>query len=332
MITTETFTAQSGGGHIVDMATKGAFNPARHAGAETLPVNPEIPAITAIRYIGGYAYLYFPVPEPGPLGTNGLHWLKATADAPSGNFVDNLPTDAVEGLVTPAHLLAELRSLTTLHLAGRAHGPGWTGTRYTFTANDVELDSVPQAVIHGSVTVDRHGRVRQLLLPAAAPGILRVGNRHQDPHDQPDLQRLRGPRTGPGTASQPGLQPRARHGLHSPLRSPGTTPGITSPGSGPRYDSASTSQDESARGGIGDQCRGRSSNRGTASGMRFVVAAPGGPMCVTGEAVWAASRRIAAGEVGDARCGPCLGRRGGLGGPHRVGREAGRAGPASGSP
>ena len=169
MITTETFTAQSGGGHIVDMATKGAFNPARHAGAETLPVNPEIPAITAIRYIGGYAYLYFPVPEPGPLGTNGLHWLKATADAPSGSFVDNLPTDAVEGLVTPAHLLAELRSLTTLHLAGRAHGPGWTGTRYTFTANDVELDSVPQAVIHGSVTVDRHGRVRQLLLPAAAP-------------------------------------------------------------------------------------------------------------------------------------------------------------------
>jgi len=132
-------------------------------------VNPEIPAITAIRYIGGYAYLYFPVPEPGPLGTNGLHWLKATADAPSGNFVDNLPTDAVEGLVTPAHLLPELRSLTTLHLAGRAHGPGWTGTRYTFTANDIELDSVPQAVIHGSVTVDRHGRVRQLLLPAAAP-------------------------------------------------------------------------------------------------------------------------------------------------------------------
>ena len=169
MITTETFTAKSGGGHIVDMATKGAFNPARHAGAETLPVNPEIPAITAIRYIGGYAYLYFPVPEPGSLGTNGLHWLKATADAPSGNFVDNLPTDAVEGLVTPAHLLAELRSLTTLHLAGRAHGPGWTGTRYTFTANDVELDSVPQAVIHGSVTVDRHGRVRQLLLPAVAP-------------------------------------------------------------------------------------------------------------------------------------------------------------------
>jgi len=65
MITTETFTAQSGGGHIVDMAAKGAFNPARHAGAETLPVNPEIPAITAIRYIGGYAFgVCVPVQAP----------------------------------------------------------------------------------------------------------------------------------------------------------------------------------------------------------------------------------------------------------------------------
>ena len=233
MITTETFTAQSGGGHIVDMATKGAFNPARHAGAETLPVNPEIPAITAIRYIGGYAYLYFSVPEPGPLGTNGLHWLKATADAPSGNFVDNLPTDAVEGLVTPAHLLAELRSLTTLHLAGRAHGPGWTapGTRSPPTTSN--WTRCP-----GGDPRQRDRGPARTGTPAAAArgraGILRVGNRHQDPHDLPDFQRLRGPRTGPGTASQPGLQPRARHGLHSPLRSPGTTPGITSPGSGRR--------------------------------------------------------------------------------------------------
>jgi hypothetical protein len=169
MITTETFTPQSGGGHLVDMVTKAAFDPARDVGTETLPVHPEIPAVTAIRYIGGYAYLYFPVPEPGPSGTDGLHWLQAQADAPYGNFVDNLPIDAVMGLVTPRHLLAELRSLTTLHYAGRASGPGWTGTRYTFTAQDIELDSVPQATIHGSVTVDRHGRVRQLLLPAVAP-------------------------------------------------------------------------------------------------------------------------------------------------------------------
>lgn len=175
MITTETFTPQSGGGHIADMVTQAAFDPVRHAGTETLPVNPEIPAVTAIRYIGGYAYLYFPVPEPGPLGTDGLHWLKAQADAPSGNFVDNLPIDAVMGLVTPRHLLAELRSLTTLHYAGRASGPGWTGTRYTFTAQDIELDSVPQATIHGSVTVDRQGRIRQLLLPAVAPASYASG-------------------------------------------------------------------------------------------------------------------------------------------------------------
>lgn len=169
MVTTETFTAQSGGGHIVDMLTKGAFDPARHVGAVRLAVNPELPAVTAIRYIDGNAYLYFPVPEPGPLGTNGMHWLQATAEAPFGNFVDNLPIDAVEGLVTPSQLLAELQSLTTLEPAGPASGPGWTGTRYTFTANDIELDSVPPAVIHGSVTVDQDGRVRQLLLPAVAP-------------------------------------------------------------------------------------------------------------------------------------------------------------------
>lgn len=165
MITTETFTPQSGGGHIVDMVTKAAFDPARDVGTETLPVNPEIPAVTAIRYIGGYAYLYFPVPE----GTGGLHWLEAQAEAPSGNFVDNLPIDAVMGLVTPQGLLAELQSLTTLHAVGQAGGPGWTGTRYTFTAQDTELNSVPQATIHGSVTVDQQGRVRQLLLPAVAP-------------------------------------------------------------------------------------------------------------------------------------------------------------------
>jgi hypothetical protein len=175
MITTETFTPQFGGGHIVDMVTKAAFDPARHIGAETLPVHPEIPAVTAIRYIGGYAYLYFPVPEPGPLGTDGLHWLKAKVDAPSGKFVDNLPIDAVMGLVTPHQLLAELRSLTTLHRACRAGGPGWAGTRYTFTAQDVDLDSVPPATIHGSVTVDRQGRVRQLLLRAIAPASYASG-------------------------------------------------------------------------------------------------------------------------------------------------------------
>jgi hypothetical protein len=175
MITTEKFTPQSGGGQLVDMVTKAAFDPAQHVGTETLPVHPEIPAVTAIRYINGYAYLYFPVPEPGPLGTGGLHWLKAKADAPSGNFVDNLPIDAVMGLVTPQHLLAKLRSLTTLHRACRADGPGWAGTRYTFTAQDVELDSVPPATIHGSVTVDRQGRVRQLLLVAIAPASYAAG-------------------------------------------------------------------------------------------------------------------------------------------------------------
>jgi len=176
MITTETFTPQSGGGHLVDMVMRAAFDPARHAGTETLPVNPELPAVSAIRYIGGYAYLYFPVPQPGPLGTDGLHWLKAQADAPYGNFVDNLPIDAVMGLVTPRQLLAELRSLTTLHYAGRARGPGWTGTRYTFTAQDTDLDSVPPATIHGSVTVDRQGRVRRLLLPAVAPAAYASGS------------------------------------------------------------------------------------------------------------------------------------------------------------
>jgi hypothetical protein len=175
MITTETFTPQAGGGHIVDMATKAAFNPARHVGAETLPVNPEVPAITAIRYIDGYAYLYFPVPEPGPLGTNGLHWLKAKVYTPSGNFVDDLPTEAVMGLVTPHQLLAKLRSLTTLHRVPREDGAGREGTRYTFTTQDIELDSLPPATIHGSVTVDRLGRVRQLLLVAVAPPAYAAG-------------------------------------------------------------------------------------------------------------------------------------------------------------
>ena len=175
MVTTETFTAHAGGGTIVDMDNRGGFNPAQQTGAVTLPVNPELPATTAIRYVGGNAYLFFPVPEPGPLGTNGMHWLQAINAAPFGSFVDNLPLDAVQGLVTPAQLLGQLQSLTTLQPAGPASGPGWTGTRYTFTASDIELDSVPQAVINGSVTVDQFGRVRQLLLPATAPDSYAAG-------------------------------------------------------------------------------------------------------------------------------------------------------------
>jgi hypothetical protein len=161
MVTSETFTPQYGSQHVVTMRTLGEFNPARHVGEETLPLNPELPYITALRYIGQYIYGYFPVPQPGPSGTNGEHWLKYLLQPPSGNTISNLPVNVVTGLVTPQRLLSELRLLTTVHRAGPASGPGWRGTRYVFS---LPFNNGYTGTVHGTLFVDHQGRAGQLVL------------------------------------------------------------------------------------------------------------------------------------------------------------------------
>ncbi len=61
--------------------------------------------------------------------------------------------------VSPAVLrVVLLRSLATARDAGPASGPGWTGTRYAFTAR---LST--QSSLSGTAYVDKQGRVRRLV-------------------------------------------------------------------------------------------------------------------------------------------------------------------------
>jgi hypothetical protein len=161
-VTTETFTPKYGSRHLVTIRDVSAFDPAHHTGQETLLLHPDLPNVTAIRYIGKNVYLYFPVPLPGPFGTDGKHWLKAGLSSGAGfNAAYEVPVEVISGWVNSQDLLAVLRSVSTVRRDGRAYGPGWKGTRYSFSA---PFDDAISGTVHGTVEVDRHGRVRQLTL------------------------------------------------------------------------------------------------------------------------------------------------------------------------
>jgi hypothetical protein len=98
-----------------------------------------------------------------PLDPNGHHkWLKVRIlDAVSpGNLALGKLEAGFDGILPedPGNLLALLRSATEVRDAGPASGPGWTGTRYTFTGHAA---GIPIQVT-GTVAVDKQGRVRDL--------------------------------------------------------------------------------------------------------------------------------------------------------------------------
>ena len=158
----ETFTPKYGSRHLLIIRDASAFDPARHTGQETLILHPDVPNVTIIRYIGNHVYLYFPVPLPGPFGTDGKHWMKLGLSAGAGfNAAYEVPVEAISGWVNSQDLLSALRSVSTVHRDGRASGPGWRGTRYSFTA---PFNDAISGTVDGTVEVDRHGRARQLNL------------------------------------------------------------------------------------------------------------------------------------------------------------------------
>jgi hypothetical protein len=61
--------------------------------------------------------------------------------------------------VSPAELSGVLRSAGTVRDEGSASGPGWTGTRYAFTARFAGA----RESVSGTVYVDQQGRVRRLV-------------------------------------------------------------------------------------------------------------------------------------------------------------------------
>jgi hypothetical protein len=107
-------------------------------------------------------YLYFPVPLQGVLGTDGKHWMRDTLFLGTGyGTAYKVPPAAISGLDNPQDLLAVLKSLSTVRKDGPASGPGWKGTKYSFSA---PFNDFITGTVQGTADVDQHGRVRQITL------------------------------------------------------------------------------------------------------------------------------------------------------------------------
>lgn len=114
-----------------------------------------------LREVGGYTYFYTPVTT----GTHGKHWTRI----PTASLGHLCCTDNGFTTATPQQMLAEIKDATAVTVAGPASGPGWTGTRYTFSATLRD-----RTKLSGTVTVDRQGRTRALALTMPSTGAGRV--------------------------------------------------------------------------------------------------------------------------------------------------------------
>jgi hypothetical protein len=147
-------TSQVAGRDLRSDVVSGAYDPRHRLGAEQLTAHGAHAATAQIRFSGNY--IYTRVTGSG-LGTVGKPWNKSPAagarptDDPYG-FVSDQP-------VSPAELSGVLQSAGTVRDEGPASGPGWTGTRYTFTARFFD----GQESITATVYVDQQERVRRLV-------------------------------------------------------------------------------------------------------------------------------------------------------------------------
>lgn len=134
----------------------GAFDPRNGRGTELLATKQEQHPVSAqIRFIGRYVYTR--VSSGSGLGKP---WNKAplppAAGAMPGYVAYGFVTDQP---VSPDELSGVLRSAGTVREAGPASGPGWTGTRYTFTAALPRLRESLTATVY----IDQQGHVRRLV-------------------------------------------------------------------------------------------------------------------------------------------------------------------------
>jgi hypothetical protein len=83
----------------------------------------------------------------------------------AGRRAQRLPVGAPPpGHRPPGWSAVPCPAAATVTVAGPASGPGWTGTRYAFSATRTGTK------LSGTVTVDRHGRTRALVLTQRTPG------------------------------------------------------------------------------------------------------------------------------------------------------------------
>jgi hypothetical protein len=152
-------TVHAAGLQVRSDVVSGAFDPRRERGGELLTWHSaQYSAMAQIRFIGKYVYTWV---SPGSgMRTISKPWDKAPVLPPG---TDALPEGDLYGFgteqpVSPSELLGVLRSAATVRDSGPASGPGWTGTRYTFTARLSARESVS-----GTVYVDQQGQVRRVV-------------------------------------------------------------------------------------------------------------------------------------------------------------------------
>jgi hypothetical protein len=105
----------------------------------------------AAREIGKYTYTYFP-------GAAGKRWQRQLTSS-----IGHLPgaVNAVTQAI-PQQMLADIKKADTVTEAGSASGPGWTGTRYSFTSyTTVGVNA--SLKITGTLDVDQQGQARVLV-------------------------------------------------------------------------------------------------------------------------------------------------------------------------
>lgn len=107
------------------------------------------------REVGKYTYLYIPFPVSHP----GKHWQRVLTSS-----IGHMPDDAINAVTgaTPQQMLADIEKADKVTEAGAASGPGWTGTRYTFTAY-IALAVKADVKVSGTLDVDQQGRARILV-------------------------------------------------------------------------------------------------------------------------------------------------------------------------
>lgn len=153
-------TVKFAGREMRSNVVSGAFDPRHELGTELLTAREARHSAASqtaqIRFTGKYVYTWVS-PRSG-LGTMGKPWDKAPVPG-----ADVLPGSDLYGYVSdwpvsPGELLGLMRSAATARDSGTASGPGWTGTRYAFTARLSAGWS-----LSGIADVDGQGRVRRLV-------------------------------------------------------------------------------------------------------------------------------------------------------------------------
>lgn len=143
------------------VVVSGALDPGHERGTELLAARLPRPALGSqtawIRFTGKYVYTRVSA-ESGPWSA-GKPWDKAPVPAASALPLGDLYGFVSDWPVSPDELRAVLRqSAATARDAGPASGPGWTGSRYAFTAR-----LSPRSSLSGIVYVDNQGRARRLV-------------------------------------------------------------------------------------------------------------------------------------------------------------------------